>query len=223
MKRSIIISLSIVLLALILTSCGKQVQETQPIRKDVTETVFAAGALEAEGMYQLTARTSGYLTELHFDEGQIVEEGAVLAVIENNENIINTQGATQLLDIAKSNTEESAPQLRQAEYDIRIKEQQMKQDQKTAERYQRLWESNSIARVEYENAQLAYEASQSKYQSAVEQYKRLSRDAVQQVVNNQTSVNIYSTAKGKNQVKAVIRGKVYKQLKEQGDYVNQGE
>ncbi len=223
MQRSIIITLGVALLSLLLSACGKQTEETQPIRKDVTETVFASGSLEAKGMYQLTARTSGYITSLPLVEGQMVQVGQVLAVIENNENIINTQGATQLLDIAKANTEESSPQLKQAKHDIDIRKQQMDQDQRTAERYQRLWDSNSIARVEYENAQLAYENSQSSYQSAVENYQRLVRDAKQQVVSNQTNVDIYSTAMGKNQVKALIAGKVYYKFKEAGDYVNQGE
>ena len=92
MKKSpIIISIFGALLLVLLSSCGQETAETTPIRKDVTETVFAAGALEAEGMYNLTAQTNGYITQLNFDEGHIVEKGNVLAVIENNENIINTK------------------------------------------------------------------------------------------------------------------------------------
>jgi len=223
MQRSIFISLSALLFALTFTSCGPQIEETQPVRKNVTETVFASGSLEAKGMYQLTARTSGYLTQLPFEEGQVVKVGQVLAVIENAENIINTQGANQLLEIAKSNTESSAPQLRQAEHDIEIRKGQMEQDKLTAERYKRLWESNSIARIDYEKAQLTYETSQRNYESALENYRRISRDANQQVVSSQTNVDIYSTAMGKNQVKAVIEGKVYRKFKEVGDYVKQGE
>ena len=224
MKNSFnIISICSVLLWVFLSSCGQEIEETTPIRKDVTETVFAAGSLEAEGMYQLTAQTSGYITQLNFDEGNIVEKGKVLAVIENNENIINTQGAAELLDIAKSNAADHAPLLQQAEYEIKISKQKMEQDKKTEERYKRLLDSKSIARIEYENALLAYETSRSNYQSAVENYKRLKKDAEQQVVNNQTNKEIYSTQMSKNKVKAVVRGKVYRKYKEVGDYVRQGD
>lgn len=223
MNRSIMINIYGAILFVLLSACGKQTQETSPVIKDVTETVFASGALEAEGMYQLTAQTTGYITQLNFREGDIVEKGSILAVIENNENLINTRGASELLSISKSNTNENAPQLLQAEYDIKTKAQKLEQDKRTAERYKRLLESNSIARIEYENALLAYQTSESSYQSAVEYYNKLERDAQQKVVNDQTNVDIYSTALGKNQVKAVIRGKVYEKQKEVGDYVRQGD
>ncbi|MEL6674576.1 MAG: HlyD family efflux transporter periplasmic adaptor subunit [Bacteroidota bacterium] len=224
MKRSfILLSLCGALFSLSLTSCGKVTAETKPIRKDVTETVFASGSLQAEGTYQLTARTAGYISELAITDGDIVKKGMVLAVIDNQENFINTRGASELLDIAKSNTQEDSPLLQQAEYAIKINRQKMEQDQKTEQRYKRLLASNSIARIDYENALLAYQTSVNNYESAVESYQQLKRDAEQQVVNNQTSVGIYSTALGNNQVKALSRGKVYQTYKEVGDYVRQGD
>lgn len=222
-RSSFIITLCGAFLSLMLSACGPQTEETTPVRKDVTETVFAAGALEAEGMFRLTAQTSGYITALHVQEGEIIEQGKVLAVIENNENIINTQGSSELLNIAKSNTSDNAPLLRQAEYTININKQKMEQDKKTLERYERLLKSKSIAQVEYENALLAYQTSKSNHQSAVENYKKLKQDADQQVVNNQTNTDVYASLMGKNKVKAVKRGKVYKKFKEVGDYVRQGD
>lgn len=218
-----IITILGIILMISFFSCGQETEETKPVRKDVTETVFAAGSLEAEGMYSLTAQTNGYITQLNFDEGHIVQKGNVLAVIENHENIINTKGASELLDIAVSNATDNAPLLQQAENEINISKQKMEQDKKTEERYKRLLETNSISRVEYENALLAYNTSRTNYQSAVENYKKLKRDADQQVVNNQTNTEIYSTLMSKNKVKAVVRGKVYKKYKEVGDYVRQGD
>ena len=65
---------SIILLAAIglLSSCGKNIQETNPIRKYVTETVFASGNLEANQTYQLVAQSDGYLVELNFKENDIL-------------------------------------------------------------------------------------------------------------------------------------------------------
>ena len=224
MKKSINTSfVTVTLLTVLLSSCGKKTEETSPIRKDVTETVFASGALEAEGMYQLTAQTNGYITALNFNEGSIIEKGEVLAVIENNENIINTEGATKLLDIAKNNTKDNAPLLRQAELDITINKQRMEQDEKIKDRYQRLLESKSISKLDYENKLLAYETSRSTYLSSVEHHKRLKQDADQQVINSETNNEVFTTMMNKNQVTAAVRGKVYKKLKEVGDYVRQGD
>lgn len=212
-----------IVLSIWLLACGKPTEETTPIRKDVTETVFASGTLEAEGLYKLTVQTSGYLTQLSFKEGDIVEKGKVLAIIENNENIINTRGASELLTLSKKNTAKEAPALLQAEYDIKTQKEKMELDKKTADRYKRLLESNSIAKIEYENAQLTYNTSRNNYQAALEYYNKLKRDANQQVVNDQTTVDIYRTSLGKNRVKTVLRGKVYEKYKEVGDYVMQGD
>lgn len=214
---------SLLAIAFALSACGKKVTETQPIRKDVTETVFAAGVLEAEGMYSLTAQTSGYITRLPFEEGDIVASNTVLAVIENTENRINTQGTAELLGIAESNLSDNAPLLLQAEQNIEQTRLRMEQDKKTEERYKRLLASESIARVEYENALLAYQTSKSNYESAVANYDKIKQDAEQQVVNSRTSNQIYASALGKNEVRAVIRGKVYKKYREVGDYVRQGD
>ncbi|MEL6804915.1 MAG: transporter, partial [Bacteroidota bacterium] len=78
MKRSIILhSIGAICLSLMLFSCGQPTAETKPVIKDVTETVFASGSLVADGMYSLTAQTTGYLTQLSFEEGDIVDKGQV--------------------------------------------------------------------------------------------------------------------------------------------------
>nr|MCU0322958.1 hypothetical protein [Chitinophagaceae bacterium] len=68
------------LFAMAITSCGKKTQETKPIRKDVTETVFASGILEAKNTYSLTAQADGYLVAVNYNEGDIVETGKILAI-----------------------------------------------------------------------------------------------------------------------------------------------
>jgi multidrug efflux pump subunit AcrA (membrane-fusion protein) len=85
MKNTLIIS---ILAIIILTSCGKKYEETRPIRKDVTETVFASGALEANETYNLTALSDGYLTEISFKENDLVKQGQLLAVIDNKQIFI---------------------------------------------------------------------------------------------------------------------------------------
>ena len=95
MKKHLFIHLIAVLF--ILQSCGKKTEETQPIRKDVTETVFASGVLEAKNTYNLTSQVDGYLVSINFNEGDIIQKGMIIAVVDNKESIINTESATALL------------------------------------------------------------------------------------------------------------------------------
>jgi HlyD family secretion protein len=224
MKNNIHISLIITaVLAIVLSSCGKPIAETKPIRKDVNQTVFASGVLEADQMYKLTAQSSGYLTELNIREGDIVAQGQFLAEIQDKDQQINVQGASQLLEIAQNNASASGPLLTQAQANIDIAKEKMEQDKKVADRYARLWKSNSIAKIDYENALLAYQTSKGNYEIAVDNYKKLQEDARQQVISNQTSTKLHQSAKGKTRIEAVVSGKVYKKHKELGDYVRPGD
>ncbi len=216
-------SLGGVLLLLLMVSCGQPMEETSPTKKDVIETVFASGELQAEDKYSLTAQTNGYISALNFAEGDVVQKGKVLVTIDNDENIINTKGAMQSLKMAKNNAAKNAPLLKQAENDIATTKTQMEQDKQTLDRYQRLLDSKSIAAVTYEEALLAYTNSQSAYASALENYNKIKNDADQQLIDSKTNAEIYTSLLGRNKVKAIRGGKVYKKYKEVGDYVTQGE
>jgi HlyD family secretion protein len=211
------------IITILMTSCGKPTQETTPIRKDVIETVFASGILEAKGTYQLTAQSDGYLTVLNFDEGDLVKQGMVLAVVENQESGFNTESANALYNIAQNNTQSSAPALMQAKNAIVIAKQKMEQDALQEQRYKKLLESNSIAKIDYENMALAYQTSKTNYETALESYKKLQVDAEQQLITNKATKEINAVLKSKNQIKAVVSGKVYKKFKQQGDFVRKGD
>jgi len=214
-----------IIFALVLgfVSCGKKTEETKPIRKDVNETVFASGILEAKGTYHLTAQIEGYLTQINFEEGNLVEVGTVLAVIDNKESSFNTESATALYQIAQKNTQSNAPMLAQAKTSIDIAKQKMEQDALQEQRYKKLLESNSIAKVDYENISLNYQTSKSNYEAALENYRRIQRDAEQQLINNKAARDVNTVVLGKNQIRAVVSGKIYKKLKQVGDYVRRGD
>jgi HlyD family secretion protein len=212
-----------ILSLILLSACGKKTAETKPIRKDVTETVFASGMLEAKGTYSLTAQADGYIMQLNFKEGDVVQKGALLAIIDNKESGINTQSAAKLYDIAVRNTSASSPLLAQAKTSIETAKQKMEQDAVQEERYRKLLAANSIAKVEYENVLLAFNNSKNNYNAALENYRKLQQDANQQVITNKASKEINKVVQGKNQIRAMAKGKVYKKYKEPGDFIRRGD
>ncbi|MFN7116015.1 MAG: efflux RND transporter periplasmic adaptor subunit [Saprospiraceae bacterium] len=220
MNRTWIIGL---VLLITLTSCLKKTEETKPIRKDITETVFASGVLEANGMYQLTAQTDGYLAQVNFKQNDIINAGEVLAVINNPQNILNTQSAETLYDIARRNTQPNAPSLAQARNAAEIARQQMAQDSLQVARYKRLLDANSIARAEYEKVLLQYQTAQTNYANAVENYNIIKQQAEQQLVINEAQKKVNKVLAGYNELRAIVTGKVYHKLKEKGDFVRQGD
>jgi len=208
---------------ILLNSCGKNTETTKPVRRNITETVFASGILVPENQYNLTAQSEGYLISLNFEEGDIVKTGDLLAVIDNKTYEINSQGADLLLKIAQVNTLPNAPALKQIEANMHAAEQKMNQDKQQAERYKTLYESNSVSKLEYENMLLAYENSKANYLAIKENYKLQKQLAEQQLINQQSQSEINKVLQGNNELRAVIGGKVYTKYKELGDYVRKGE
>lgn len=220
MKNQLFIAAAIIAF---LASCGKKTQETKPIRKDVIETVFASGILEAKNTYTLKAQTDGYLSAINFEEGDIVSAGKILAVVDNKESGFNQESARKLYGIAEANTQSNAPALLQAQNAIDLNKQKMEQDFVQMQRYKKLWESNSIAKVDFENSELQYKTSKTNYESALENYKQIKQQAEQQVISNKALKEVNTVVLSKNQIKAQKSGKVYKKYKQIGDYVTRGE
>lgn len=220
MKKIVLISF---VSAILLSSCGKKTEETKPIVKDITETVFASGALEANETYSLTAQSDGYLVEVAFKENDLVNAGQVLAVIENKQKELNTESANALYEIAQKNSLPGSALLTQARNNIAIAKEKMDFDSIQAARYKKLLESNSVAMAEYENARLQYQNSKGNYQNALENYKLQKQQADEQLVINKTQKHVNAVVSGYNQIRALSAGKIYKKLKQKGDFVRTGD
>ncbi|RFM27150.1 HlyD family efflux transporter periplasmic adaptor subunit [Deminuibacter soli] len=210
-------------LLLTAASCSHHATDIQPVRKDLTEMVFASGVLEADDQNNLTAQTDGYIIQLSFKEGDQVQAGQLLAVIDNQQNIINAHSAADLHAIASSNTRPSAPALQQIQANINAAQDKLKLDELQAERYKRLYASNSISRLEYENTELAASNSRETLRALQQQYDNQRIAAEQQEVMQRSAKEVNRVIREQNLLKAVITGKIYEKKKQLGDYVRKGD
>jgi multidrug efflux pump subunit AcrA (membrane-fusion protein) len=208
---------------LIFSACGQKPTPVRPERKDLTEMVFASGVLEADDQNNLTAQTDGYLIKLDFKEGDQVNAGQLLAVIDNSQNIINAQSAGALHNIARENTLPSAPALQQISANITAAKEKLRLDQLQANRYKRLMESNSVSKLEYENTQLTLATSQANLKALEDQYNTQLVAARQQEVTQRSMSEVNRVIREQNQIKAVISGQIYEKKKQLGDYVRKGD
>lgn len=208
---------------LILTACGKKTQETTPVKKDITEMIFASGTLEPDNKYILMAQADGYIATLNFEEGQILKTGAVIGYIDNKANVTNADNANAQLTIAQTFTTDASPALQQIAANIIIAKQKLAQEKIQYERYQKLNESNSVSKLEFENAQLTYNTAKENLAALQNQYDNTKRVAEQQYIAQRNATSVNSIAKGYNQLIVLSGGKVYKKHKEIGDYVRKGD
>ena len=206
-----------------MASCGKKTITTQPVRKDITELVFATGVLKADNEYSLTAQSEGYITAIYFEEGDEFIAGKTMAVIDNKQTVVNATQSDKLLKIAKANATASSPLFQQLQANVAAAKEKIRQDEQQVERYRKLYESNSIAKVEYENMQLNLSNSTAALKVLEEQHNNLQIQANQQVEIQKQQSGVNNSIVVYNRVVTVVGGKVYKKRKELGDYVRKGD
>lgn len=212
-----------IILAIFLFSCGKKTETTTVQRKDITEMVFATGSLKADDEYLVAAQADGYLKTLNFEEGDVINAGKVLAIIDNKQSLVNVNQTGKLLAIAKANASENAPLIQQIRININLAKEKLKQDELQAERFRKLLETNSIAKVEYENAALNVLNTKANIKALEEQIANLQVNANQQVIVQQQQNEVSNAVADYNQIIAYVSGKVYKKRKQLGDYVKKGD
>ncbi len=83
----------------------------QPVRKQIVEWDAYMGRLEAVDFVEVRARVSGYLETIHFDEGQVVNEGDLLFVIDPRPYQAELNRALAALRQAESGLQQSRAQL----------------------------------------------------------------------------------------------------------------
>jgi RND family efflux transporter MFP subunit len=210
MKRNFIFLFSVLLLA-----CSST-QEIKPVIKDIRELVFASGQLEWDNAYNLTAQTDGILENADFEIGNKVSKGIVLANIDNKINEINANISREQLAIANENISENSPVIAQLKENIVFAESKYQQDKLQEERSQRLFETESIARVDLENAQLNAKNSLANLNGLKKQLSLLLQQAKQQYGNS-------NVIKEFNKILVTESGTIIKKIKTNGDYVRKGD
>lgn len=215
-------SLFLLLTLSTLVSCGTK-EEGKPVVQDIKELVFASGELEWDNSYNLTAQTDGILVNATFDVGNKVTENQIIASIDNKTNENNTASAKDLVVISKENLTDNAPALQQLQQNIKFAESKYQQDKIQAERYKRLYNSQSIAKVEYENMQLAAENSLSQLNALKKQYQQVLQQSKQNYINTENQLKNNQVVLGYNKLVVPQKGTIIKKLKFSGDYVKKGD
>ncbi len=163
------------------------------------------------------------IQKINFKEGDLVQAGQVLAIIDNPQSNINVSGNSQLLKIAQENDNPNAPLFQQVSANIEAAKLKVAQDELQEQRFAKLLENKSIAKIEYENVVLTLNNSKANLKALEKQLENLKTQAKQQVVVQNQQLGNSAALQNFNQVKANIPGKIYKQKKDVGDYVKKGD
>lgn len=204
----------------LLISCSENKEGITPEYGDLTESVYASVIVEPQDLYNVYPSVAGILDSLQVDEGDVVNEGQVIARIVSQSPRIASENARLNLELAKSKYQGSATLLGTLEQEIELAKAQLHLDSVNFIRQKNLWNQNIGSQSEYENRKLKYEQGLKNLEVLKQRYDqtqielrnnyRRSKNALEQA---QTTLQDYS-------IRSRMKGKIYEILKEEGEFVS---
>jgi multidrug resistance efflux pump len=206
---------------LAILACGKSKQSTSPIRKDLTQAVYASGKLYPLNRYMVLSKVPGYVQKVFVKVGDIVTVGQPLMAIRNDVSDINVSTARNNLSLAQQNAEERSGLLIALKNDAAAAKAKLRLDSMNNARFERLMEANATSKQALDQARTQYDVSRQNYNKALSNLQN-TRDKLQiELKNAQNQVSAQLTNKNDYVIYSAIRGKVYDvNVKEEGELIN---
>lgn len=222
MKRA---SFYYILLMFLFSACEnkKKAETINPTEAPITEAIFASGHIEPAGQFVLTSINEGYLQKSLVDVNDLVKADQLLFIQDNQIQEIQEESALENLQIAKKNASEQSPILQQLYAERASVQQKLTNDSTQLARLRRLYTTNSVAKIDVDNAQLAYHNSLNNLQSIEERIQATRLELQQNLINSKSQYN--TTARNSNYFSLIAPGsyRVYQIFKKQGELVRKGE
>ncbi|NRB54098.1 MAG: HlyD family efflux transporter periplasmic adaptor subunit [Saprospiraceae bacterium] len=213
---------SFVAIAFLLGAC-QQTETTLPVRKTVEDAVFASGYMEQENIYTVSAKADGILLSFPIQEGDSVQMGDLIAIIENDVQHNQLRDALAVHEDAVADASPDSPQLQQLQTQIEQAKKQLAFDQENHARYQKLKASNSISQLDFEKVQLQYQNAQSNLEGLQKNYEELQNSLKLNQERSLVQVSTQRTLLQDYKLTTEQSGQVIKVFKKQGELVRRGE
>ncbi|MBT8394020.1 MAG: HlyD family efflux transporter periplasmic adaptor subunit [Bacteroidia bacterium] len=201
-------------------SCSDKNEKINPVKRDITESVYSSVTIQPDSLYQVYSVVAGILDRNLVEEGDLVSKNKPILQIINNTPKLNTQNAKLSLDLARENYNGSAAILSGIEDEILAASLQFKNDSINYFRQKNLWEQNIGSKTEFDTKKLKYQLSSNNLNLLKSKYNRTKNElktALKQAENNYKTSLI--TTKDFT-VKSKVNGKVYALNKNEGEIIS---
>lgn len=207
---------------LLLIACGRTTS-VHPNRKDIVETVYASGKIMADSEYTIYALNPGTVVKKLVKEGDVVERGQILYIINNTAPAARLDAANETYEKARENLSSRSRVLNDLKLSMQNAAIKFSNDSLQYLRLKRLWEQNIGTKSALDNAETQYRTSMNEKKSAQERYYSTVNDLNISLKNAQSQLAGAQNDLSNYIIRAESSGTVYQMMKEKGEAVRANE
>jgi HlyD family secretion protein len=213
----------IISMAILMAACS-QPQETYVVEeREINEAVYAPGQIMPDEYYFLEVNAPDRLMNLLVEEGAIVEEGNILAVLgtpsENRQlDILSRQVA-----LAREMAGDQSAVLAELQTRTQLARERYQQDSINAARYEALAGERAVSVREAEQARMQAQSSRSEYMSLKQQYASRRNELKANALQAEQQLAQLQKSREGRVLQSPMKGKVFGVFQRQGSLVQPGE
>jgi HlyD family secretion protein len=203
-----------------MVSCSKkEMDEVQPKKGTVTESVYASGVIKAENQYTVFSTVNGVLQKINVTVGQSISQGQSLFQIESEKAALNTENARLAYQLSQESNRYIQDKISEMETKVQIAKDRLALDQSVYNRNKNIKEYKVISEVEYERVELAYKNSKSNYESALKQLSQLRSQLKNDQSRNNINLKISEKSQSDFTIKSAFSGELFDVLVKEGTLI----
>jgi multidrug efflux pump subunit AcrA (membrane-fusion protein) len=190
-----------------------------PVRKDITQAVYASGKAYPTRYYKVVASVPGYLGRLLVQVGDTVHRGQALFTVQNDAGTFNLEASRNTLAQANRNAAAGSPILQAAKADAEAARAKLTLDSLTYARYAGLQQAGAGTRQRLDEARTQYETSRATYVRSMENLEATSQRVQTERQNAEATYNALRAGQDNYTVYSTLDGMVYDQVPRPGEFV----
>lgn len=212
-----------VALILFISACGEDISTQKPLKRDITEVVYASGILEPDNQFILYSLADGTVANIYVNEGDTINLSQDLIRVDGNATQARLYSSEEIYKTARQNYGENSPALQEVKSQLKTLKVKLKNDSTNYERYKRLYNQAAVKKADYERFELAYINTKNDYAAAQSRLKNLRSQLYVNLQNAKSQFEVTQDDAAHYLIKSSAKGRIYDILKEQGEVVRRGE
>ena len=212
-------SLVLIVIAL-LSSCGSKNNSTFPVRKDITQAVYASGKIFPVNDYKVYSKLPGYIEKIHVHVGDSVMVGQPLMTIRSEVSDLNVNTAKNLLELAQKNANQNSAYLTALKQDVASAKSKYELDSVNYNRFVGLMKENATSKLQLDQSKTQFDISKQNYLKATSSFINAKDKIRVELENAQLQYEAQVSNKSDYTITSAVNGKVYDITPKEGELIN---